>query len=85
MLLLVAAVLAATPPAQSKGASVQPSHVCRKAESYVAGASGVYRGGSLRPRKLTELPPATAYMAVERFVNGCEAPLTVADYRKSQR
>lgn len=38
----------------------------------------------LQPRKLGELPPATAYMAVYRTVDGCEVPLTVADYRRNR-
>ena len=35
----------------------------------------------LTPKKLTELPPATAFMAVYRHIGGCEAPLTMARYR----
>ena len=35
----------------------------------------------LKPRKLTDLPPPTAYMAVWRVINGCEIPLSVIDYR----
>jgi hypothetical protein len=38
--------------------------------------------GPLTPRKLTELPPATAYMAVYRRIAGCDAPLTMAKYRR---
>jgi len=38
-----------------------------------------YRGdGPLRPQKLTELPPANAYVAVwRRDANGCETPVVV--------
>ncbi len=39
----------------------------------------------LVPRKLTELPPATAYMAVYRHIGPCQAPLTMANYRKTSR
>lgn len=43
------------------------------------------RGGKLMPRKLTELPPATTYMAVWRHVGGCVAPLTMVEYRNPRR
>ena len=43
------------------------------------------RGGKLRPHNLTDLPPATTYMAVFRHIGGCEAPLTMADYRNERR
>jgi hypothetical protein len=43
------------------------------------------RGGKLSPRHLDELPPATAYMAVFRHIGGCEAPLTMVDYRNPRR
>jgi hypothetical protein len=39
----------------------------------------------LKPRKLTELPPATTYMAVFRHIDGCEVPLTMVEYRNSGR
>lgn len=35
--------------------------------------------------KLTELPPATTYMAVERHIGGCEAPMTMVEYRTGRR
>ena len=54
---------------------------CPRINSYLASKSGLYRGQPLKPRKLTELPPATAYMAVYRHIGGCDAPLTMADYR----
>jgi hypothetical protein len=37
------------------------------------------------PKKLTELPPATTYMAVYRHIGACEAPLTMAEYRNPRR
>jgi hypothetical protein len=37
------------------------------------------------PKKLTELPPATTYMAVYRHIGTCEAPLTMAEYRNPRR
>jgi hypothetical protein len=39
-----------------------------------------------RPRlfhRLDELPPATAYAAVMRRVDGCEVPLTMVEYGRS--
>jgi hypothetical protein len=35
------------------------------------------RGKSVKPHKLTELPPANAYLAVLRVVGGCEEPVVV--------
>lgn len=43
------------------------------------------RGGKLMLHKLTELPPATSYMALWRHVDGCVAPLTMVEYRNSRR
>lgn len=34
---------------------------------------------------LSKLPPAQTFMAVDRRVNGCPAPLTMVDYRNSRR
>jgi hypothetical protein len=42
-------------------------------------------GKPLAPHKLTELPPATTFMAVYRHIGGCDAPLTMADYRSARR
>ena len=39
----------------------------------------------LMPQKLTQLPPATGYMAVYRKIGGCDAPLTLSDYRRTNR
>ena len=58
---------------------------CPRTTSYVADVSGVYRSEPLRPRKLTELPPGTTYMAVYRHIGGCDAPLTMAEYRKARK
>ena len=54
---------------------------CPHTSSYVADDPGTYRGQRLSPRKLTELPRGTAYVAVDRHIGGCEAPLTMVDYR----
>ena len=58
---------------------------CPRVTSYLADRSGSYRGQPLRPQKLTQLPPGTAYMAVYRHVGGCEDPLTMADYRNPRQ
>ena len=31
---------------------------------------------------LTKLPPAQTFMAVDRWIAGCPAPLTMSDYRR---
>jgi hypothetical protein len=54
---------------------------CRKTTSYHA-ELGSWRGDPVAPRKLTDLPPAESYKAVYRTVNGCEEPMTVAEYQR---
>ena len=34
---------------------------------------------------LTKLPPARTFMAVDRRINDCPAPLTMSDYRNPRR
>ena len=34
---------------------------------------------------LSKLPPAQTFMAVDRRIGGCEAPLTMSDYRRARR
>jgi hypothetical protein len=79
---LPAPLMAASPPPGSGKAN---STSCPRTTQYLAGRTGVYRGNRLTPRKLTELPPATGYMAVYRTIDGCEAPLTVVEYRQGSR
>ena len=55
---------------------------CRKTTSYRAEVGSAWRGGPVNPRRLTELPPAESYKAVYRTVNGCEEPMTVAEYQR---
>ena len=74
MLLLAAAALIAAPADRSEAAKSPPPADCPRTTSYLAGKVGRYRGQPLSPKKLTELPPATAYMAVYRQIGGCEAP-----------
>ena len=76
-------------PAMAAGPDPQPVKSseanCPHATSYLADKSGLYQGKPLTPKKLTELPPGTAYMAVFRHIGGCEAPLTMVDYRNPKR
>lgn len=58
---------------------------CPRTVSHYAGQGSLYRGGPIAPKKLSELPPAIGYMAVYRTVNGCEAPMTVVEYRTGRR
>jgi hypothetical protein len=94
MRLLLASILIAV-PAAAGAASLQEAPVMKRTQTptancphttgYLADQSGLYRGQPLTPRKLTELPPATAYMAVFRHIGGCEVPLTMVDYRNPRR
>ena len=78
---LQAASLAPIPPAalQGEGAS------CPHTGSYLANAASIYRGAPPEPRKLNQLPPGTTFMAVYRRIGGCEAPLTMVEYRNPRR
>ena len=84
MLLFTAALMAAS-AALPPNASSDRSNACPRTSSYLADQSGLYRGKPLTPRKLTELPPATTYMAVYRHFGTCEAPLTMVEYRQAPR
>jgi len=85
LLSLSAPVFAAGPLAARQSPLGPPATNCPRTTSYLADKSGLYRGDPLMPRKLTELPPATGYMAVYRLINGCEAPLTMVEYRRGVR
>ena len=43
------------------------------------------QGNRLRSIPLNKLPPAQTFMAVDRRINGCPAPLTMIDYRNPRR
>ena len=58
---------------------------CRRATGHHADKEPTYRRGAPGPRKLNELPPATAFMAVYRVINGCEVPMTIVEYRTGRR
>lgn len=81
MLLLAAALAAASQPEVFIfPQAVQPPvsrAKCEKAQAIIAGDT---RFDGKRPalRKLTELPPANMYLAVDRHdANGCGAPIIV--------
>ena len=78
---LVALIISvpATAAGPDRSAANDQAANCPHTTSYLADRSGLYRG------KLTELPPATAYMAVLRHIGGCEAPLAMVDYRNPRR
>ena len=87
-------ILALSLPTAAIGASVEPispravagsASNCPRTTSYLADTSSLYRGAPLAPRKLNQLPPATTYMAVYRRIGGCEAPLTMVEYRNPRR
>lgn len=62
-----------------------PKSECRRPTAYIANDGLSWREGTLKPRKLTELPPAQGYMAVYRSINGCEDPMTMVEYRTGEK
>ena len=82
-MLLGAASAGAATLQGSKTSVASSASNCPRTTSYVADQTGVYRNEPLRPRKLTQLPPGTTYMAVYRQIGGCDAPLTMAEFRKA--
>jgi hypothetical protein len=84
ILTLSVPAIAASPTSVLQGPGASPAN-CPRTTSYLADQTGIYRGRPLKPRKLNELPPGTAYMAVYRHIGGCEVPLTMVDYRNPRR
>ena len=86
IVLLAALIISAPAIAADAGQPAKStSPNCPQTSSYLAGKSGLHQGKPLTPQKLTELPPATTYMAVYRHIGGCEAPLTMVEYRNPRR
>jgi hypothetical protein len=87
-LLVPAATSAETPAAAVRTPLTTPDPLavpdtsCRKTASHHAELGSGWRGDPVTPRKLGELPPAESYKAVYRTVNGCEEPMTVAEYQR---
>ncbi len=84
-MMMTATAVSSEPIQQHKSAAEVPNGQCPHTTSHLADRSGLYRGQPLTPRKLTELPPATGYMAVFRHIGDCEAPLTMVEYRSPHR
>jgi hypothetical protein len=69
-----AAVAAAAPVPATNAKFTPPPQTCPQPANVYAAKPG----DSLKPRKLTELPPANLYSAVyRRDANGCEKPIVV--------
>ena len=85
--LVLAALIMAAPAAAADPANPnkEADTKCQRTSMHVADQIGAYRGKSLTPQKLGQLPPAVTYMAVYRQIGGCEAPLTLSDYRQTRR
>ena len=73
--------MAAAAPAAAKPALTNPD--CPEARSHMANKGGDWRGKSLKPRKLTELPPADSYATVlRRDERGCMILVKYRDIRR---
>ena len=84
-MMIAAPLVAATAGSGNAAPGAAPAKECPRTTSYLADQAGIYRGQPLTPKKLTELPPAVTYMAVYRHIGGCEAPLTMVEYRNPRR
>lgn len=87
MLLFTVALLAAS--AAAEPARDMPvlnpsseSALCPETPMSVARKMGKH---PLRAIPLSKLPPAQTFMAVDRRVDGCPAPLTLSSYRRTRR
>jgi len=76
---------AVVPDKKGADAVAAARHCPPTVSNYQADKIGDYRGQRLTPKKLNELPPATSYMAVLREIGGCNAPMTMVEYRNSAR
>jgi hypothetical protein len=88
LLLAAVAMFAASSgaaPAKPPQAKAPDTANCQRTTSHYARDGSIYRGDRIAPKKLTELPPAIGFMAVYRTVNGCEAPMTMVEYKTGRR
>lgn len=85
LILLPVKVIAAPAAHGPQAPATSSASHCPRTTSYLADKSGLYRGQPLRPRKLTELPAGKGYMAVYRKINGCDAPMTMVEYKTQGR
>jgi len=76
---MASSVHVVSPPSS---ASLVAEDRCANATSHYASKASVYRGDPARPQKLTDLPPAEAYAAVYRVVDGCAVPVLYREVRE---
>lgn len=74
-LFMIAALGMLSAHASSSAKPMQPLTDQPKADCPKTTAHPARRGVPLKPQKLNQLPPANAYAAVVRKVDGCEVPL----------
>jgi hypothetical protein len=87
MLLLAAAVLAAAAPAE-RALDMPVLNPAPEAKFCPETPMSLARKMGTRPPRaipLSKLPPAQTFMAVDRRIAGCEAPLTIGEYRTVHR
>jgi hypothetical protein len=80
--LLVMAAAASAQPARDMPV-VNPLHenaLCPETPMSIARRMGKRPPGAI---PLSKLPPALTFMAVDRRVDGCPAPLTATEYRRT--
>lgn len=71
-----------TPPSASKPNMLQGSD-CPTTSSHFARKGSVWQKDPVKPRKLTELPPAETYAAVYHLdERGCMVPVKYRDVRR---
>jgi hypothetical protein len=83
MILVSVLVMAAPIPSQTAGDIPVINPIAEAKSCPETPMSLARKMGRTSPRAipLAELPPAQAFMAVDRRVDGCPAPLTMLDYR----
>ena len=87
MLVLTVALLAASAAAQPAGDTpivnpIPEGPLCPETPMSVARKMGKRLPHAI---PLSKLPPGQAYMAVDRRIDNCPAPLTMTDYRNPRR
>jgi hypothetical protein len=75
--------LLAAPAATERKNSLTSAGECRDASKQFARKGGIWRYDPVKPKKLTELPPAETYAAVYRLdERGCMVPVKYRDVRR---
>ena len=87
MLLLAAAMLAASATAQPARDTPVINPASQDARCPETPMSLARKLGRRPPQAvpLSRLPPAQTFMAVDRRIGGCPAPLTIIEYRRARR